>query len=60
MTGKQLKFAKFRQKMCNLLWANCCYESSLSDDTNEKRIFSQAHNICNSLLEDYVIIDKKK
>lgn len=54
----QLRFGKFRQKMCDLLWENGCYDISLADDVNAKRIFNQSHNICNGLLEDYNITEK--
>lgn len=54
----QLRFGKFRQKMCGLLWENGCYDISLADDVNAKRIFNQSHNICNGLLEDYNITEK--
>ena len=55
---KQLKFGKFRQRMCDLLWECGCDHIGLSDETNAKRIFEQAHYVCNELLKDYDITDK--
>ena len=55
-----LRFAKFRQKMCDLLWENNCDHIGLSDEKNAELIFNIAHNICNELLKDYDISDKKK
>lgn len=59
MTEKQLRFARFRQRMCNMLWECGCDHLGLSDETNAKRIFNTAHYICNKLLEDYEISDKE-
>ena len=58
MTEKRLKFGKFRQKMCGLLWECGCDHLALSDETNAKNIFNNAHYICNKLLEDYTITEK--
>jgi len=55
-----LRFAKFRQKMCDLLWENNCDHIGLSDEKNAALIFNIAHNICNELLKDYDISEKKK
>ena len=52
------RFGKFRQRMCDLLWEQGCYDISLCDEVNAKRIFNQAHKICNKLLEDYDIVEK--
>lgn len=52
------RFGKFRQRMCDLLWEQDCYDISLCDEVNAKRIFNQAHKICNKLLEDYDIVEK--
>ena len=57
--SKELRFAKFRQKMCDLLWEEGCYDISLCDEVIARIIFEQAHNICNKLLIDYEIKDKK-
>jgi len=59
MTEKQLKFGKFRQKMCDLLWENNCYDGSLAEEVTAKIIFNQSHRICNELLKYYDIIDKE-
>lgn len=58
MTEKEFKFAKFRQKMCDLLWGENCYDGSLAEDVTAKIIFNQAHNICNELLKDYEIKER--
>ena len=58
-TEKEFKFGKFRQKMCDLLWEEGCYDISLADDVNAKRIFNQAHRICNELLKDYDIKERE-
>lgn len=54
------RFGKFRQRMCDLLWEQGCYDISLCDEVNAGRIFNQAHKICNKLLEDYDIVEKKE
>lgn len=59
MTDTNLKFGKFRQKMCDLLWEHCCYDGSLAEDIIAKIIFNQAHRICNELVEEYDIKDKE-
>lgn len=58
MTEKRLRFGRFRQKMCNLLWENNCYDGSLSEDVIAKIIFNQAHRICNELVKEYDIKDR--
>jgi len=58
MTEKQLRFGKFRQNMCDLLWEYNCYDGSLADDVTAKIIFRQAHNICNELVKRYDIKEK--
>lgn len=58
MTEKPLRFAKFRQKMCDLLWECGCDHLALSDKSNSKNIFNNAHYICNELLKEYNITDK--
>ena len=58
MTEKRLRFGKFRQKMCDLLWEEGCSHIGLSDERNAELIFKQAHNICNALLEEYEIKEK--
>ena len=58
MTEKQLRFGKFRQKMCDLLWDCGCDHLGLSDDRNAKEIFNNSHYICNKLLEEYNIYEK--
>ena len=57
---KKLRFAKFRQKICDLLWENNCDHIGLSDEKNAELIFNIADNICNELLKDYDIVDKKR
>lgn len=52
------KFGKFRQDICALLWEYGCYDISLSDDINAKRIFQQSHKICNDLAEKWDIKEK--
>ena len=46
--------------MCDLLWECGCDHIGLSDETNAKQIFDNAHYICNKLLDDYLIIEKSK
>lgn len=58
MTEKQLRFGKFRQTMCDLLWENNCYDGSLSEDVTAKIIFNQAHRICNELVKKYNIMER--
>ena len=58
MTEKRLRFGKFRQKMCDLLWEYDCYDCSLSEDVTAKIIFNQAHRICNELVREYDIKDR--
>ena len=58
MTTKQLRFAKFRQRMCDLLWENDCYDDSLAEDVTAKIIFNQAHTICNKLVKEYDIKER--
>ena len=53
-----LRFGRFRQKMCDLLWETGCNHIALSDETNAEQIFQHAHYICNELLKEYDISDK--
>ena len=56
--NKQLRFAKFRQRMCDLLWENDCYDGSLAEEVTAKIIFNQAHAICNKLVREYDIKER--
>lgn len=58
MSNNQLKFGKFRQKMCDLLWEYNCYNCSLAEEVIAKMIFNQAHDICNELINEYNITEK--
>lgn len=58
MTEKQLRFGRFRQRMCDLLWDCNCDHLAMTDEQNAKYIFKIAHFICNELLKDYDIKDK--
>ena len=58
--NKDLKFGRFRQRMCDLLWECNCDHIGLSDESNAKNIFHNAHYICNELLKDYKIVDKER
>lgn len=58
MTAKQLRFGRFRQKMCDLLWKYECYDRGWGKDMNTKLIFMQAHKICNELVKEYDIRDR--
>ena len=55
----ELRFGRFRQRMCDLLWEYDCYDGSLCDEVIAKIIFNQAHRICNELVKEYDIKDKE-
>ena len=55
---EQLRFGKFRQRMCDLLWETGCDHLALSDERNAKRRFNTAHYICNDLLNEFEIIER--